>query len=229
MILNSSSPERLQAFPYCPIVTVNANVCHTLLELPWLPQYIFIIINTTIFFLKKKICATIIKTLIQSLFDLSIIFFFITISLCNKKLRGDVINSVYKRDFCAMHQLLSFSLSPTLELSRSTQRTRLEHFLFVQTLSKTKLSLRALYRWINCTTCVLLDVALLHIVHGRGALGAMVPLLLCTFALAEAEAPKTHLRCLSCSLGASKQIDKKSFNQRWKKAESKSDQTNVLA
>ena len=121
-----------------------------------------------------------------------------------------MINSVYKRDFCAMHQLLSFSLSPTLELSRSTQRTRLEHFLFVQTLSKTKLSLRALYRWINCTTCVLLDVALLHIVHGRGALGAMVPLLLCTFALAEAEAPKTHLRRLSCSLGAKiYQIEKK--------------------
>ena len=48
----------------------------------------------------------------------------------------------------------------------------------------------------------MLDVALLHIVHGRGALGAMVPLLLCTFALAEAEAPKTHLRRLSCSLGA---------------------------
>ena len=128
--------------------------------------------------------ASIIKPLRQASFDLSIIFITITISLCNKKLRGDVINSVDKRDFCAMHQLLSFSLSPTLELSRSTQRTRLEHFLFVQTLSKTKLSLRALYRWINCTTCVLLDVALLHIVHGRGTLhwcdGSTVVMHLCT-------------------------------------------------
>ena len=125
--------------------------------------------------------ASIIKPLMQASFVVSIISIFITISLCNKKLRGDVINSVDKRDFCAMHQLLSFSLSPTLELSRSTQRTWLEHFLFVQTLSKTKLSLRAFYRWINCTNiqlvyCFMLYYCTLH----TGCVGSTVVMHFCT-------------------------------------------------
>ena len=177
----SSIPHHQNGYKPSPIVTVNANVCHTLLELPWLPQYIFIIITIMLFSKNKIICfhhQTINASIIWSLLVISI---FITISLCNKKLRGDVINSVDKRDFCAMHQLLSFSLSPTLELSRSTKRTWLEHFLFVQTLSKTKLSLRALYRWINCTNiqlvyCFMLYYCTLH----TGCVGSTVVMHFCT-------------------------------------------------